>query len=128
MHISPLPPYEGFLAFCDAGCAEVYADAETDDTLVSQIIAVANGLGPPWCLHCHTCGQRCWTSLQCPLCADCDEPRWSITATAARFAAALERYHLPDVPPNAWQRGERLCTIGLHPRLAAHLVAGRYAP
>lgn len=81
--------------------------------------------GPPWC-HCHACGARCWTGPACTLCPGCDQPRWSSTSQAARFAGELGRHGIIHLPPNAHERGQTMCGYGLNPTSAAQVVLDLY--
>ena len=125
MYITPLAPGidDGFLAFCDRRCVQAWADDDPDDELVALTVPATTG--PPWCMHCHTCGQRCWTHPACPLCPDCEQPHWTRTYRAAAFALVLARYS-PDGPlADAYEQGEQLCETGLEPGFAALVIARR---
>ena len=122
MFMCPLPPGDGFLVFCDRTCVDVWADDDPDDDLVRQAVGVGQGQGPPWCLHCHACAERCWTSRHCPMCPDCADGRWSITAAAEAFARELGRYPATVPPPDAYERGRLMCSYGLTPTFAAQIV------
>ena len=124
MYVTPLPPLDGFLAFCNRACVDAWADDDPDEDLVGR--AVRNDDGPPWCVHCHQCGARAWRGTDCPLCPDCANGRWDLTAQAERFAIELGRHDLTVLPEHAWARGEQLCALGLGPRSAAHLLMRRY--
>lgn len=110
-----------WLAFCDASCLQHWLDAAPGRGLANTALS---SNGPNWCMHCATCGKRCWRGSSCKLCPDCDEHWWLASEQGAEFAAELGRHGIEHLPPDAYTRGERLCRTGLAPVWVARIVVG----
>lgn len=120
IHLTRPPDGYGIYTFCTAVCVQAWLDDDPEPGLPDHLTEVASG--PAWCLHCHQCGARAWSHPDCVLCPGCQQPRWTITAAAATFAAELGRYATRDLPPDAYEQGERFCERGYTPVFAARLV------
>jgi hypothetical protein len=109
-----------FVVFCGAACVETWLDGDPPPELAALVVAVPTG--PGWCLHCYSCGRRCWHAPACPRCPGCAESRWTATQEAAVFGAELGRHATGAVPSEAFDQGERLCVRGIDATTAARVV------